>query len=86
MVEGNLLTAIAFTPKAIFTVSRAAQMKIWQRPPRQANPLRGRRKPQGGSQSGNALLATPGTGTGGLGGNGGNGGMKSPRGDVVVAA
>ncbi|ORX37128.1 WD40-repeat-containing domain protein [Kockovaella imperatae] len=78
MVEGNLLTVIAFTPSAIFTVSRAAQLKIWQRPPRQImNPTRQRQK-SAQSQNTQGGGGTPGT----------PGGMRTTRGggDVAVAA
>lgn len=37
MIEGNLLTSIYFTPSAIYTISRAALVKVWQRPPRQSS-------------------------------------------------
>ncbi len=34
LVEGNLSTAVHFSQHAIVTVSRAALVKFWERPPR----------------------------------------------------
>ena len=36
VIEGNLVTAVHFTSQAIYTVSRAALVKVWQRPPKQS--------------------------------------------------
>lgn len=45
LVEGNLLTSVHMTPDCIVTVSRAALVKFWQRPPKQS--LTGRQKKLG---------------------------------------
>ena len=34
VIEGNLISAVHFTQQAIVTISRAALLKIWERPPR----------------------------------------------------
>lgn len=33
-MEGNLITAIHFSQQAIVTISRAALVKFWERPPK----------------------------------------------------
>ncbi|ORY22031.1 WD40-repeat-containing domain protein [Naematelia encephala] len=67
VVEGNLLTGVHIGPNSIVTVSRAALVKFWQRPPKQSTSGRQRGRPASGKDAGFA------TATGGLGG------MKSPR-------
>ena len=44
-MEGNLITAIHMSPNAIITISRAALVKFWQRPPRQG--VTGRQRANG---------------------------------------
>ncbi|OCF40279.1 hypothetical protein I317_05912 [Kwoniella heveanensis CBS 569] len=45
IVEGNLLTGVHMTPTSIVTVSRAAIVKFWQRPPRSHTASNRHKKP-----------------------------------------
>jgi hypothetical protein len=45
VIEGNLVTAVHFTSLAIYTVSRAALVKVWQRPPKQTPTTKRANKP-----------------------------------------